>query len=429
MTTLVLSNHNPLVEDLLVARGNDVIVCLTRANARARAASGPAYEVLEVTDWQAYDELAHLAKHLRGHVDQIATCWEGAIVAAAFLRGLLGLTGQGVADAVAFTDKAVMKRRLAAAGIPVARHQVVGSISEVPDAAKALGGWPVVIKPLRGFASTQTYVLRSGRDLAELSARGVFDTDQAVAEAFRAESAFLGLEHQGEILVEEYVPIIAEYHCDALWQDGLPLYNIPGRYSVPPLQGMGKTLGSWLVEPESEEGRHVTGMAAAAAATLGMTDVDGFVHAEVFYAEDGRWLLGEIAARIGGGGIQPTIGLGYGIDVPGLVAAKAAGERVVVTPQRRPGTYGWAGTVVPPGRITSIASRQQILDSGHPAVVDATVAAQVGMEGGPTSTGLWAGLAGYVYLHGERPADVRAAILHDVPGMFAISVDETASVR
>ncbi|GAB4054849.1 ATP-grasp domain-containing protein [Catellatospora paridis] len=417
---LVLSNHNSLLEDALVDAGHDVYVAMTKANAARRAAAGRLrYEILTVSDWQSLTELQTLARQLRHDIGYVATCWEGAMVAAGLLRDLLGLPGQTTAQAVAFTDKAVMKRKLAAAGVPVVRHQLVRSIQHVAEAAIAVGRWPVILKPLSGFASTNTHVLRGTKDIAEAMRAGVFTTGQPTSDAFASERAFHGLEHQGGFLVEQYLQVEVEYHADALWQNGTTEYHVVGRYSTPPLSGMGKTLGSWLLDPDSREAARVVELAEAAARALGMTT--GFTHTEIMRS-DGDWYVGEIAARVGGGGIQACIGNAHGLDVPSIMAQIACEQPVDVTLENRPGVFGWAGVAVPEGRVTGVATREQV--RAHPAVIDASVAATAGMYGGPTSTGLWAGLAGVAQLCTDDVEAMTAAI-DDIAGLYAVTVDPT----
>src|SRR5687767_11248360 len=163
-----MSNHMPQIEQALLAAGKPVIVAMTNEHARLRAAATTGalpYRVVTVSSWQAFDEIDRIAHELRGTVTSVATRWEGALVAAALVRDVLGLPGQSVREAVGFTDKAVMKDRLRRAGIPVAAHRVVRTPQDVADVAGEIGDFPVVVKPLRGFASTNTYVMESAKDL------------------------------------------------------------------------------------------------------------------------------------------------------------------------------------------------------------------------------------------------------------------------
>lgn len=428
MTSLVLSNHMATVEDSLRAAGHPVIVCMTVQHAALRHAANPRamaqYQVITISGWDAFDELAQLAYRLQGTVTRIATRWEGAMIAAGFMRDLLGLPGLTMSASVGFTDKAIMKQRLYAAGIAVAQHRIVKAVHEIAPVARDLGGFPVVVKPRRGFASTNTHVIASTRQLLELSAEGLFDRPVDASPFYLGDPAFEPLARQrAGMLVEQYVDIATEYHCDGLWLDGQPVYNLPGRYHTPPLKAMGGMLGAVLLDPDSDEGRFVADLSTRAAAALGIRD--GFTHAEVLRTHDGCWLLGEIAARPGGGGIQTAIKHAYGVDVATVQAALAAGETPEVTLRRTPGFVGWAGPPVPPGRVVAIASADQVRE--HPAVIDATVVAKPGQTGGRTGSGIWGGLAGLVYLRGRTPDEVLAMMPSATEG-FAVRVEQPAIV-
>jgi hypothetical protein len=405
MSTLVLSNHMGQIEQALLSAGKPFIVAMTREHAEIRRAASRRplpYEVIPVSAWDAFGEIAELARELRGSVSTVATRWEGALMAAGLVRDVLGLPGQSLREAAGYTDKGIMKQRLRAGGIPVAGHRVIRSPRDVIGAAYQIGGFPVVVKPLRGFASTNTHIIRSVKELAELTIGGVFDTAVEASPLYAGDRSFEGLAKQQGFLVESYVDIAEEYHCDGLWIDGEPAYQFPGIYHTPPLHGMGGMLGSALLDTSSRRAKSVIDMSVAAARTLGAGT--GFTHAEIFRTTDDRWLIGEIAARPGGGGIQRAIQLAHGIDVNAIQAAIAADDPADVSIQSRPGTVGWAGPAVPPGRVVEIAAREKLL--GHPGVLDATVAVSVGQLGGRTGSGLWGGLAGYVFLHGDTPAQV-----------------------
>src|SRR5882724_3447332 len=128
MTVLVLSVLSSILEDALAAHaqqtgGPEPLVCMPAAAARARA-GGPTppypYELVPVPSLHDFAALRRIAAAVEGGVDAVATTNECALPAAAFLRAHLGLPGMDLDTAVGFTDKHVMKRRLVAAGVPVA---------------------------------------------------------------------------------------------------------------------------------------------------------------------------------------------------------------------------------------------------------------------------------------------------------------------
>ncbi|NUT40038.1 MAG: ATP-grasp domain-containing protein [Thermoactinospora sp.] len=411
----------PQIENGLIAAGQEAIVCMTEPHARLR---GPAeqlpYRVVTINHWDAWSEIAAVAASLRGQIEHVATRWEGAIVPAAFVRDLLDLPGQTMHEAVGYVDKAVMKSRLHQGGVPVAQHRIVRHVPDVAAAADELG-WPIVVKPLRGFASTNTHVIRSPDELADAQTAGRFEIPLDASPYYAGDPAFVGLARQGRILVEEYVDIVHEYHCDGLWIDGEPVYQLPGLYHTPPLRGMGGMLGSVLLPTGSHDSRIVSDLATRAAKTLGI--MTGFTHAEVLRTAGGRWLLGEIAYRPGGGGIQQAIGHAYGVDVPAIQAQVACGQTpdVQLTTRAPHPVVGWTGPAVPAGIVTAIADRQALL--GHPGVIDATVAVKVGQQGGRTGSGLWGGLAGYTYLEGDSVGQV-LGMMHDAAERYRVRVDE-----
>src|SRR5688572_15708129 len=145
----------PQLETALFGLGRPVLVCLTAAHAALRP-DYPPYPMWTVPSWDSFSHLNDLADEMRGRIGHVATRYEGAVIAAAHLRQRLGLPGQTLDEAVGFVDKPVMKTRLRRAGLPVAGHQVFTRISDAADAAKALG-WPLVLKPRKGFASTNTH--------------------------------------------------------------------------------------------------------------------------------------------------------------------------------------------------------------------------------------------------------------------------------
>jgi biotin carboxylase len=423
MTVLVLSNQTETLERALHAAGHDVLVCLTEANAALRAAADPPYPIRTVSRWSAYTELADLARQVRGDIDHVATVWEGAIVAAGLMRDLLDLPGPRTGDAVAVTDKAIMKGRLRDAGIPVARHRLARSIADIALAARDLG-WPLVVKPLAGFGSTNTHIVYGPGDLETM--RETLSRPVATSDFFATEPAFAALADQGTMLVEQYVDIQREYHVDACWAHGEPVYQIPGRYNVPPLVGMGGALGSVLLPAVSPESQPVVRLAEQAARALGVRD--GFTHTEVYLDYAGRHLVGELAARPGGGGIQRSLHHAYGIDVPALLAQVAVGQTIKADPKPRPGVVGWVGPYVPDGTITTVAGPEHI--TRQPGVIEATVVAKAGGQGGLTGTGLWGGAAGYAFLRGST-VDQVLQMMPSACEAFAIRVQppRPAAVR
>ena len=386
MSVLVFSLMSSVLEDALtsdaIASHRPLpVVCMPEPAAAIRRRTKPdhAYELVTVPSLHDLDALRGLAARLEDRIHAVATTNECAMQAAAFTRAYLGVPGTPMATAVLFTDKYVMKNHLAAAGVPVAGYRRVYHADDVAAAAGELG-WPVVVKHRLGFNATNTHVLRSMEDLARLKALGVFTDGQATHPATAAEVVGTGLATtDGGFLVEEFVDVADEYHCEILRIDDHIVYAIPGRYVWPCIEEKAVGLsGGVLLDPGSDEGFEVRRLALAAADALGMPD--GTAHAEVFRTRDGRWLLGEIAARPGGFGIQPAIAHAYaGIDLPSILAALARLEYPVVRPHLLPGAFGWVTALSRPEMLHQIADAAELLTD--PRVLAAEIIQQPGTIG------------------------------------------------
>ncbi|HEV2445431.1 MAG TPA: hypothetical protein VGS58_05895, partial [Candidatus Sulfopaludibacter sp.] len=82
--------------------------------------------------------------------------WEPLVILAARLRERWGLAGMAVDTVRAFRDKQLMKERVAAAGLRVPRARRVRTVAECQAAADAFG-YPLIIKPIAGAGSADTY--------------------------------------------------------------------------------------------------------------------------------------------------------------------------------------------------------------------------------------------------------------------------------
>ncbi|MGB5759011.1 MAG: hypothetical protein WBM50_19005, partial [Acidimicrobiales bacterium] len=109
--------------------------------------------------WNEDRTVEEVTVWLAGHnldVDRVECLWEPGVVLAAKLRTRLGLPGQSVEQAVAFRDKETMKQVLDRAGIRTPHHYRAGNRAEVWAAAERVG-YPLVVKPIDGAGSADTY--------------------------------------------------------------------------------------------------------------------------------------------------------------------------------------------------------------------------------------------------------------------------------
>ncbi|HET9626543.1 MAG TPA: ATP-grasp domain-containing protein [Kofleriaceae bacterium] len=241
------------------------------------------------------DVIARVRGWLAGRaVDRVLANWEPLVLTAARLREQLGVPGMTVDTVRGFRDKQVMKERVAAAGLRVARARRVRTAAEARAAVEHTG-FPAIIKPISGAGSADTYRVDSAAEL---------------------ERVLPALGHVDEASCEEFITG-DEYTYDALCVDGKPVYENVIRYLpnalemrslewVSPIQLSVRD----LTQPEIQPG---VALGRAVLQALGMGD--GMVHMEWFRTPSGEAVFGEIACRPGGACIVDQINYTSDIDV------------------------------------------------------------------------------------------------------------------
>lgn len=374
---IVLSGLRTKLEDSLVGKGADVGVVVPRKVYVERMAESRRYSLYEIDNWTDYSALTSLAAQLEPlDVENVVTVDEPAVRAAAFLRSLLGIPGQCLHDAVGFTDKSVMKRRLTALGVPVAPHKVVFKPADVPAAAQDLG-WPVVVKPRDGLGVINTFFIQDLDHFSELLESGSFEESKGkgIPAGMLASGVAQALaDRPFGFMVEKAVrDVVAEYHCEVLIVDGREQYCIPARYEVPLLRATDGSIGS-VILANSEKRQRVAELARRAAHALNL--MTGFAHCEILESSDGRLTIGEIACRPGGAQIPHLLKLQYGLDVFSLAADIALDAPLSVTLTPQSGTVAWRSLPSPRGRIVDMTDVSAIKEM--PDVVDAICSVRIG---------------------------------------------------
>ena len=117
--------------------------------------------------WDEGAVIATLRERLRGHrIDRIECLWEPGIILAARLREEFEVPGLTVDQATPFRDKEQMKQVLDRAGIRTPKHIAASSVSAVWEAADSIG-FPVIVKPIAGAGSADTYRVNDRNDLRD----------------------------------------------------------------------------------------------------------------------------------------------------------------------------------------------------------------------------------------------------------------------
>jgi len=241
------------------------------------------------------DVMAKVCAWLAGRdVDRVLSNWEPLVLLAARLRERWGMPGMSVDAVTGFRDKQVMKERVAAAGLRVPRSRRVRGEGEARAAAEEIG-FPLILKPIAGAGSADTYRCRTAAEL-----------DQALAAT----------RHVREASCEEYVEG-EEFTYDTLCVGGKPVYENVAAYLPKPIEMRSLEWVSPVIitvrdmyqprlMPGVELGRKVLG-------ALGMGD--GLTHMEWFLTPRGEAVLGEIGCRPPGGHLVDQMNYTSDIDL------------------------------------------------------------------------------------------------------------------
>src|SRR5258706_9231353 len=221
--------------------------------------------VKSVQQWKA-------AKPLK----EVECLWEPGVILAARLRHGLGVPGQDVAQATLFRDKDAMKRAVVAAGIRMPKHQRATTAAECQRAAEQIG-FPVIVKPIAGAGSADTFRVNSRLEL-----------DAVLARAGQMR----------ELNVEEFIDA-EEYTFDTVCIGGKIVFLNICVYRPRPLTARQE---EWI-SPQTVVLRDVEadylacGQDMRRAVLKALDFQTGFTHMEWYRTAKGETIFGEIAAR------------------------------------------------------------------------------------------------------------------------------------
>ena len=235
-------------------------------------------EYIEVRSlWDSGRVIAELHEQLQGHrLDRIECLWEPGIMLAAELRQHFGVGGLSVDQARRFRDKEAMKLELDAAGIRTPRHRAVDSVAGCWAAAEQIG-FPVILKPIAGAGSADTYRVENADELRAVLPR---------------------LRHVPTVSVEEFVDG-EEFTFDTITIDGnIVYYNIAWYRPRPLIARSNEWISPQVIALRDVDDPNLAGgirMGFAVIEALGFDS--GFTHMEWYRKADGEVVFGEIGAR------------------------------------------------------------------------------------------------------------------------------------
>ncbi|WP_269859324.1 ATP-grasp domain-containing protein [Streptomyces sp. RPT161] len=308
MLEVALSRGFDYLDDLVDA---GVEVSLVVKSLAAYAGS-PGFErhrraarVIEVPETEGVADLADQIRDRLGPTppDGVFCVTERCVPAAAQLARDLGLPGEAVETVALLRDKAAVRDRLTRAGLGTLRWRRAEGIADGLDAAAAIG-YPVVVKPLSGYASIGVTVAWTPQE-----------AERALAAALQAPGG-------ARALVEEYA-VGRHVSAELLVRDGRPIL-LGFAERLPTRPGTTAELGGHF--PASFEGRGAARrFALDVVSALGVRDSP--LHIEMLITPTGPELI-EVNGRIAGHVVTRQMELALGRSLSLDLAALAAGRPV-----------------------------------------------------------------------------------------------------
>ena len=228
------------------------------------------YEHVSLADEEAVlAAVRGVAQHVS--IDQVECLWEPYMVLAARIREALQLPGLTVEQTLPFRDKELMKRRLDAAGIRTPWHLSATTVAGIWEAVEKIG-YPLILKPIAGAGSADTYRVDSAAELDDILPM---------------------LRHVPEVSVEEFVEA-EEFTYDTICAGGRILFEHVLWYRPRPLE---MRLHEWVspvgISLRDTSVPHLQGgirMGHEVLAALGFES--GFTHMEWYLKDDGEVVFG-----------------------------------------------------------------------------------------------------------------------------------------
>ena len=237
--------------------------------------------------------------HKKFPLDRIISLSECDVLRAARLRKYLNIPGQKTESAIVYRDKLLMKKKIAEAGINVAKFSALRNPIDLLK-FKEKNGFPFVIKPRFGTGSEGVKIIYNDSMLYEFLENHFSNcTDQ---------NAFMMMENfiEGKM-----------YHVDGYIIDGKPVETRVSEY-VNSCLGVseGKSLGSIMLDIDSEIGKRLSKITNSIVEYFPKIDFGCSFHAEFFVTDSkDTFFFNEIACRTGGARISKAFELCTGINL------------------------------------------------------------------------------------------------------------------
>ncbi len=272
-------------------------------------------QVGNIFDREELAEAVRAVARPYGTVHRLLVTVEQLQEVVAEVREMLDIAGMPAEKIRNFRDKARMKDKLRAAGLPCAHHRLAAGREDARQFAESVG-FPIVVKPPDGAASQSTYKVQSFDELNNV-------LNQLEPTIHR------------RVLLEEFITG-SEHSFDTFSLKGTPLFHSLTHYDPTPLDVMRESWIQWQVllprEVDDPKYDDIRQAAFRALEVLGMET--GLSHLEWFRRKDGTIAISEVAARPPGAQITTLISRANDFDAV-AAWAKLMGRDSFNVPERK----------------------------------------------------------------------------------------------
>lgn len=260
-----------------------------------RAAIAGHWRVADALDPQQLVDAARELESRFGKAISYMASLEQLQVPLAIAREALGIDGLSSESAKNFRDKSRMKDVLQNAGIPCARHALVGD-RQTAESFIGRVGLPVVVKPPAGAGGKATYRLDRLEDVDNYLRRSPPNASEPT-------------------LFEEFVRG-TEHSFDSIFINGEPVWHSISRYMPSPLEVLENDWIQWCVLlPRNIDGVEYDAIREAGFAAIKSLGLQtGLSHMEWFRKADGSIAISEVGARPPGAQIATLLSYAHDID-------------------------------------------------------------------------------------------------------------------
>ncbi|WP_455717261.1 ATP-grasp domain-containing protein [Anaerosporobacter sp.] len=256
-------------------------------------------DVIQVDNYLDKNDISNIIeKIMKVHnIKALYATNEWVVEICAYIRDKYKIKGINENVAKSTRDKLLMKTIISNVGIKTAKVEKVHSLEDIKNFIHN-NGLPIVLKPQKGSATQNTFIINS-----------ISDIDLIISK-----TDLLGADY----IMETFV-VGDEYHCDSIVVNGKIIFASIGKYLSNCIKTVLGTepVASIIFPNQGVEDTILEGIKEINAKVISTLNISSSIcHMEVFVDRMGNITFGEIATRIGGGPlIGRTIRHGYGMDI------------------------------------------------------------------------------------------------------------------